>query len=251
MTDASRGKRIVNTRAAHQAAALDALLMARGAEPVAYPCIAIVPPQDTTQIDRALRSDYDWLVLTSANTVLVLAQRLKALQLRVTGRVAAVGAATAECAEALLGVRVEVMPEQFIAENLAAALEITSGTRVLLPESAIARPTLAAMLRERGADVEVIPAYQTVRGSGGADVPRLLQARQIDAITFTSSSTVEHFLGRLEAEGGSREHLQGVGIACIGPQTEKTARACGLDISVTASIHTLEGLVEALEGYFR
>lgn len=249
---ALHGKRIINTRAVHQAAALDSLLKARGAQPLSYPCIAIVPPEDISPLDKALAAGrYDWLVLTSANTVLMLAERLQALGLSLPSlSVAAVGTSTAQAAQSLLGVTVDLMPETFIAEALADALHLQPGMRVLLPESAVARPTLAQLLRAQGAVVDVVTAYRTVRGSGGVDVPSLLALRQIDAVTFTSSSTVEHFLKRLETEGSRADDLNGVCIACIGTQTEQTAITCGLNVSVVASPHTLVAMVAGLERYF-
>jgi uroporphyrinogen-III synthase len=252
------GKRIVNTRAAHQAAALDRLLREHGAEPLAYPCIAIAPPDDTTQLDNALRAvsqgAYNWLILTSANTVLALAQRLAALGLSLTNvsrlKTAAVGPATAQAAGELLGLHIEIMPDEYVAEALADALALSKGARVLLPQSGLARPALAETLSSQGASVTVIEAYQTVVGSGGTDVPRLLAQQQVDAISFTSPSTVNNFLRRLENEGGNRNHLSPVCIACIGPQTTQAARNCGLHVSVVPEEHTVEGLVESLQRYF-
>ena len=106
MTQVLRGKAIVNTRASHQASDFDLLIRERGAVPIAYPCIAIVPPDDTTELDAALKQlnagGFDWLGLTSANTVYSLAQRLHKLDLMLTGKfkVAAVGPSTAEAAQA-------------------------------------------------------------------------------------------------------------------------------------------------------
>src|SRR5687768_9095430 len=125
------GKRVVITRAAHQSSELADLLQQRGAEPVLYPCIAIAPPEDTAALDRALeavaRGDFDWLVLTSANTVLRLAEHLEVSTFQRPSfaglQVAAVGAATAEAAEKLLSVMVNVLPEAFRADALARAID--------------------------------------------------------------------------------------------------------------------------------
>lgn len=255
--NALSGKRVVNTRAAHQAGALDALLYARGAIPLAYPCIAIAPPDDPALLDSALSDlaagHYDWLILTSANTVAALVQRLARTELSLEGaafRTAAVGPATTATARQSLNLDIADLPAAYIAESLAECLPVTSGTRVLLPESALARPTLADMLRARGAEVTVVTAYQTVCGRGGVDVPRLLALGQIDALTFTSSSTVTCFLERLSDAGASPEQARPVCAACIGPKTAETARGCGFTTRVVAPEHTLEGLVAALETYF-
>lgn len=257
MTGGLAGKRIVNTRAAHQAAAFDALLRVRGAVPLDYPCIAIIPPEDTSLLDTALfalaAGNYDWLVLSSANTVFAIAQRLAALGLGLAGssfRSAAIGPATAEAARQQLGLEILALPAEYVAESLASSLPLESGTRVLLPESAIARPALADTLAARGARVTVVTAYQTVRGYGGVDIPHLLAQGQVDALTFTSSSTVVNFLARFRQESGRFEDLRHVCIACIGPKTAATARDSGLTVSVLPAEHTLDSLVDALHRFF-
>jgi len=276
------GKRVVVTRAADQADELDDLLRSRGAEPLPYPCIAIAPPADTGPLDAALRGlaagEFDWLALTSRNTVTVLAGRLDALGLSVAPSgtrpapdhadgpqsgggsplaqprfsLAAVGAATAEAAEQVLGLRADLIPGEFVAEALAKALaeRIKPGRRVLLAQADIARPVLAAALRAAGIDVTSVTAYRTVIGSGGVDLPALLAAGQVDAITLTSSSTARNLVQRLQAEGDPYSDLAGVCIACLGPITARTAQELGLAVHVLPAEHTIPALVDALEAYF-
>jgi uroporphyrinogen-III synthase len=257
MTGALKGKFIVNTRAVHQADALNELLRARGAVPLNYPCIAIVSPEDSTPLDKALADLnagwFDWLVLTSTNTVLAIAKRLSDLGLTLTGtmfRAAAIGAATADAAQRQLGLRQVDFPPLHIAEALAEHLPIEKGTRVLLPESVIARTTLADLLITRGAEVSVVDAYQTICGLGGDDIPRLLAQKQIDALTFTSSSTVTCFLKRLSEAGVQREDALAVYAACIGPKTAATAHECGFSVITPPSEYTLDGLLNMLDEYF-
>jgi uroporphyrinogen-III synthase len=249
-------RQIVNTRAVHQAAPLDDLLRARGAIPLAYPCIATALPEHTAALDAALHAlcagHYDWLVLTSANTVRSLAERLQALDLKLTGpfKVAAVGPGTAEAAESMLGVSVTLIPDEHVAESLATAILARDGGRILLPESAIARPVLAQMLATGGAEVCTVEAYHTVAATGGVDLPALLRAHQVDAVIFTSSSTVTHFLDRLAAADLTPAALDGVCIAPIGPKTARTVRDCGLEVAFVPQAYTLAGLVDSLEQYF-
>ncbi len=256
MTQTLLGKRIVNTRAAHQAAAFDALIKQRGAVPLSYPCITIQAPEDTSQLDAALhqlrQGVFDWLVLTSANTIHIIAQRLHELHLSLssTFKVAAIGPSTARETQAQLGLNVDLMPDEYIAEALAEALHPSPGMRACLPESAIARPTLADKLRTAGAVVTVITAYETTRGNGGVDLPTLLAKGDVDAITFTSSSTVRFFVDRLHDEGGDIAMLGQVCLTCIGPKTTITASELGLDVAVSASPHTLDGILNGLENYF-
>lgn len=257
MTGGLAGKRIVNTRAVHQAEALNTLLRQRDAVPLPYPCIAITPPDDPTLLDAALfdlaSGQYEWLVLTSANTVLAIAERLATLGLTLDGgkfHTAAIGPATADAIRQNLGLTITDLPAEYIAESLAGHLPLQVGERVLLPESTLARPTLAEHLTARGANVTVVTAYQTVCGTGGAAIPHLLEQGQVDMLTFTSSSTVTYFLERLKNEGGRLETAYGVPTACIGPKTVTTAQASGFSVLDIPTDHTLVGLVAMLETYF-
>ena len=258
MSHSLAGKRIVNTRALHQAGDLDTLLQQRGAIPLSYPCIAIIPPEDTVPLDSAIQSAatgaFDWMVLTSANTVLSLAQRLEALGLSLQNIanffVAAVGTSTAQAAKQHLGLDVDLIPDKFTASLLATTFKKACGLRIFLPESDIARSTVAEIVEGYGASVTCVTAYRTITGSGGVDISSQLASGQVDAIVFTSSSTVENFLRRLAAEGGDRNHLYGICIACIGPQTAQTAQECGLTVSLVPATHTLEALVLEMETYF-
>lgn len=256
------GKRLVVTQASHQAPELAALLAVQGAEPLLYPCIAIEPPADTQALDGALAGTaagrFDWVVLTSANTVRSLAQRMGTLGLprSICGgtQVAAIGEATAEAAAILLGCKVDLLANESVAEGLAQTLLLSAQPRqrVLLPQGDLARAVLAQALTAGGLEVTSVAAYCTTVGSGGVDLPALLaQPCAVDAITFTSSSTVRNLLRRLEQEGGDpadviRERLAGVCLAAIGPVTAQTLRDCGLPAAVVAKEQSLEGLAAAL-----
>lgn len=255
------GKHIVVTRAAQQAAELDDLLRSQGAEPLPYPCIAIAPPEDTGPLDEALRAAadgaYDWLALTSSNTIAVLAERLAALGLSPAAlravAVAAVGAATARAVERDLGLTPALTPETFVAEALAAALIARgpAGGRLLLCQAELARPALAEALRAAGWAVTSVVAYRTIIGSGGIRLTEHLAAGAVDAITFTSPSTVHNLAQRLAAEGGQLADLAGVCIACLGPVTAAAAQQLGLPVHVQPAEHTVAALVEALAHMWR
>jgi uroporphyrinogen III methyltransferase/synthase len=120
--------------------------------------------------------------------------------------------------------------------------------RILLPQSEIADRELVQVLMAGGADVTALAVYRTVRASGDVELAPLLRAGQVDAVTFTSSSTARFFLERLDIEGHAP--LDGVVFASIGPQTTRTARERGLKTVIEAEKHTLEGLVEALAATF-
>jgi uroporphyrinogen-III synthase len=241
------GKRVVVTRALRQSEELNSLLRAKGAIPLPYPCIAFVPPEDSAPLDKALQSQFDLLLLTSANTVTALAERLSNGNPFSHLRVIAIGTATARAVQSELGLDAEIVSEDFAADKLADFLGDVSGLRIFLPQSDIASPSLAQRLTDAGAHVTAIPAYRTVPGSGGIDLPALLNAGEVDAITFTSPSTVENFVHRLANEGGSRAQLTGVIIACIGPTTAQAAQHHELTVTIVPSEHTAAGLVDALE----
>ena len=248
------GKRVVVTRAVHQAAEMTDLLRQAGAAPLLYPCLAINPPEDVEALDAALKraadGDYDRLVLTSANTVLILAQRLAALDISLRHLPSvAIGPTTAATAETMLGVRVNLVAQEHVAEALAEVVAPAPGERLLLPQSAIARPVLADLLQAAGAQVTVVEAYRAGLGQGGDPVPALLAGKAIDALTFTSSSTVSNFLIRLQNEGGDRRDLAGVCLAAIGPVTAATMTGLSLPADVVPAVYTLPGLVIALDRY--
>lgn len=258
MSGALHGKRIVNTRAPHQAAEFSQLIYAVGAVPLLYPCIVIRPPEDASELDTALQElaagVFDWLVLTSANTVFSLAERLSvpglSLQGRATFRTAAVGSATAEAAAAQLGLKADIVPDEYAAEKLAEAILAQGPRRILLPQSAIARPVLVQMLEHGGAHVCVVDAYRTMCGTGGIDLATALKQNRVDAVTFTSASTVHCCVERLHREGGSEPDLNNVCIACIGPKTAAAAREYHLQTIPLPAEHTLAGLLGAIDGYF-
>ncbi len=253
------GKKVVITRASQQADELGTLLYQHGAQPLLYPCIAIAPPEKLSWLDAGLQAaatrEFDWLVLTSANAVPVLVQRLQALAIPTQRlaylKVACVGPATAAAVTNQLGLTVQTVPETYVAEALAATFKHRQSARILLLQADIARPVLAQELTRLGALVCSLPAYRTVQGSGGVTLPDLLARQQVDAITFTSASTVTHCLARLEAEGGNPALLADVCLACIGPVTAQALQERGFSVDVSPAEHTLEGLVAGLATYFQ
>jgi len=259
-SSALQGRRIVITQATHQAPAFATLLEHWGAVPLLYPCIAIQSLGDPTPLDSSLRlaaqGGFDWLVLTSANAVRIVAQRLAALAIaprRLSAlRIAVVGAATARCVQEELGLEVAVAPQEEVAEGLADALEavVRPGERILLPQSALARDVLRKRLTAIGASVHPVVAYETVRGEGGVDLPHLLAQRQVDAVTLASASAFRFLLERLTNEGGEPARLHSVCLACIGPITARAVQEAGFTPAVISMQQSLEGLATALADYF-
>jgi uroporphyrinogen-III synthase len=252
------GRHIVVTRALHQAEEFNTLLRNHGAVPVSYPCIAIAPPEDTAPLDHALREAisgaYDWLILTSSNTALMLSERLQLLGLpHLKGiKVAAVGEATAQAVQSYLGLQADLIPHEQNADAVGNLFlsTLSPNERVLLPQSDIALSTLGERLAKIGVPVTIVSAYQTIIGSGGEDVTSLLRTGQIDAVTFTSPSTVDNFLYRLTNEGGQLNDLPSVPVACIGTVTARAAESHGLNVKIVPSKQSMSALIEALEDHF-
>jgi uroporphyrinogen-III synthase len=253
------GKRIAITRAEEQAGGLLDRLRSLGAEPLLCPAIAIAPLEDFAVLDIAIQRvhEYDWLIVTSANGARALLDRMAALGYKPSAlahlTIGAIGPATAE-ALAGRGLPIAFMPTAYVAEAILAEIGDVAGRRILLPRADIAREALAAGLRAKGARVDEIAAYHTIPGPGARALAERLRARTIDAITFTSSSTVRYLLEGLEDAGMGRPEalalLTQVAVVCIGPITAATAREQGLRVDVIAREYTAEGLVAALKEWF-
>jgi uroporphyrinogen III methyltransferase/synthase len=253
------GKRVLVTRARDQAGDAAALLRGRGADPVVVPTIEIHPPSDPgPMIDAAasIGSRYGWVVVTSANGVERLWQEIRrqGKDARVFGNasIAAIGPGTAAALERH-GLAADLVPKEHKGEGLAAELAAAIGDsrpRVLLARAEVARDVVPDALRAIGCTVDVVSVYKTRAPPRPLleALASLLEGREIDVVTFTSSSTVEHLCDALEARAASL--LANTTVASIGPITTETARRRGLRVDVTASEHTIPGLVAALEAHF-
>jgi uroporphyrinogen III methyltransferase/synthase len=253
------GRRIVVTRSREQAGELVALLEDLGAEAVTIPTIRIEPVEDTAELDAACDTAerFDWIVFTSGNGVThFMARFLDRRDIReLKGvRICAVGPETAAMVTRF-GIRVDLTPSEYRAEGLIAALsehEDVGGKRFLLPRAQIAREVVGEELRKAGAEVTEIAAYCTVPETEGAgqDVYRMLLDRKIDAVTFTSASTVRNFVHMLGDEQAV-DLLRTTAVAAIGPVTAEAAQQLGITAGVMPETYTVPALVEALVEYFR
>jgi uroporphyrinogen III methyltransferase/synthase len=233
------GRRIVVTRAFEQASGLVEQLRRLGAEVVMLPTIEIAEPADGAAAlgaSAARVAEYDWVVFTSANAVERFFVFLGDARDFRAARVAAIGPGTAG-ALARRGIAADLVPSGSLAESLVDDFPAGPG-RVLLPQAAAARDVLSEGLRAKGWDVTVVEAYTTRPTTPSPDA--LAAAATSDAIAFTSSSTVTNYLDVAGA------HDVPPVVACIGPVTATTARERGLEVTVEASDHTVEGLVAAL-----
>jgi uroporphyrinogen III methyltransferase/synthase len=264
------GKRVVVTRARAQASGLAKRLRGLGAEVVELPAIRIESRIEGDEVKRVVEqiSDYALIVLTSPNGVRLLfeAMREAGLDARAFGgwrtngesartategtsmgspsspgtTVAAIGPGTAR-ALSRCGIAADIVPERFVAESLIEALAAIDVTRkkVMVARAAEARDVIPDHLRERGADVDVVALYETVREEPSSEAIEAAQAA--DYVTFTSSSTVRNL-----SEALGERFPADARIVSIGPVTSESARDAGLEVHVEAERHDVDGLLDAL-----
>lgn len=261
------GRRILVTRPRAQAASLCNKLVALGAEPIPFPTSEIAPMDDYASLDEAIGNlnQYHWIIFTSVNGVAAFWKRLMLIgEVRIPAlKFAAIGPATAQALEKHSR-PATFIPDEYVAEAIVAGLGNVEGQRILLPCAEIAREALAKELRHRGAIVHEIAVYRTLPAT--PDPWGLAELRRgVDAITFTSSSTVRNFVILLNShpnhsdtanmhwvsrDGLPMPSLGTAVIACIGPITAQTAHDVGLPVDVIASDYTMDGLVTAICEYF-
>jgi uroporphyrinogen-III synthase len=279
------GRRVLVTRAAHQAGKLSQALRTLGVEPVEVPVLAIRPPADFAPLDLALHSldSYDWLIFTSANTVRALTDRAAVLAIslgsveserqqtvlrghglsRAEGmvdgaftpegalpKIAAIGEATAMAARDL-GLAVALVPSAYVAESLIETLvDRVAGKKILLARAAVARDVIPDALRAVGAAVDVVDAYRNVMPEIAPKLLRKAMEKGIDGATFTSSSSVTN-LAEAARQAGISFPFAGVRAISIGPITSRTLRDLGWEPAAEANPHDVSGLVAATEAVLR
>ena len=238
------GKRIVVTRPRDQAYELIDALEKLGAGVLAMPTIQIVDPPSLDELDAAIdrlsNGDYTWVMFASVNAVERFFNRLhRSYDARILAqtKVAAVGPATEERLRGV-GIKADLMPEEFTAEATVEALGDAVGGRILLPRPQGAPLDVVEALRARGWEVDNVVTYQTLRAR--PDVKML--SASIDAVVFTSASSVEGF----SDVTASAQLEPGYRVICIGPSTERCAKELGLQVDAVAHPHTSEGLVDAI-----
>ena len=236
------GRTVLVTRPADASVDLVRDLERRGAHVISAPTIEIVPVRSAA-LTRALRdlaaARYDWVTLTSPRTVDVLSSRIDPADVR--ARVAAIGEGTADAFRVWSGREPDLVPRSFTTVGLARAFPRGRG-RVLCARADVASEGLEDALSAKGWRAERVDAYRT---RTPRRLPReasdALASGEVDAITFTSASTVRGFVGAVGEVRGSPK------VVCIGPVTSNEARAVGLPVHAVANPHTVTGLVSALE----
>lgn len=260
------GQRVLVTR--EHTGGLEAL-EELGAEVMEFPTIEVVPPESYDELDVATDGFIEHLscggkgalTFTSANGsgrfFGRLFERGRDIRELKGAMVCAIGKKTAVEVEKL-GIKVDVMPDEFNAEGLVgliesikeiAGLKDIKGFRFLLPRAEVAREVFPEAVRAMGGRIDVPVAYRTVRPEKrGKRLKRFLREGKITIATFTSASTFNNFREMMGAEAD--ELLRGVRIAVIGPVTKKAVEKAGLKVDIMPAEATVEAMVAEIVGTF-
>ncbi len=243
------GRRILVTRARPQASEFAELLEAKGAEVIQFPTITIHPIKLKSN-EIPTPDGYDWVIFTSINAVEIYYNLLKEIgkDTRVFGtcNICAVGPKTIEALNDI-GIEPDFVPSHSSGNVIVDEIENVDKKKILLPRAKIATPELPNGLRERGAQVDDVAIYDTVKVENECKdviLKDLLEGR-IDVVTFTSSSTVRNFLDMFPKQN-VEDLLSNVSVATIGPTTEATATKHGLKVDIVAKDATIEHLTQAI-----
>lgn len=247
------GKGVIVTRAREQASGLVSTLGKLGACVHEFPTISIEPMADYEPAEKAILSlaSYDWLIFTSVNGVKYFWQQLDEIGLdsRILGglEIAAIGPATADALREK-GIKPDFVPEKYVAEGVVEGLleKGIKGKKVLIPRALVAREVLPNELEKAGAQVEILPVYETRLSNNDPEPIRAaLKSGEINYLSFTSSSTVQNFFELISAEE-FKQYKDSVKIACIGPITAKTLGEYGFSPDVQPEDYTIPALVDEL-----
>jgi len=241
------GKTVLITRAASQSAELRSRLEDLGMRVIECPTIQIVPPKTWKPVDDAIRrlQTYHWLLFTSANAVEQFMDRMAGLSFRPAHRaiipIAVVGSATAAKLNQWR-LKAAIVPKEFRAEGLLAEFpENLVGTRILFPRAEVARELLPDELRRRGATVDIVTVYRTVKAFSGS-IGEILESEPVDCIVFTSPSTIPDDLHSLPSR---------TALAVIGPVTREAAQLLGLKPDIVPAEATIPSLVTAIREHLK
>ncbi len=254
------GRRVLVTRARHQMEPFRGQLVALGASVVEIPTVEVrrLPAGEKVREAIGRLRETSVVVFASANAVEIFFSMLFEAgcdaRAFASARLCAIGQETARCLEEH-GLRPDMVEGEYTAEGLVEALagHSLAGARILVPRAQVARDALPALLAQRGADVTLLPVYETVRPAGTEGrLARLFPEGGhpgVDVVSFTSSSTVVNFVRAFSA-GALPDALDGARVACMGPVTADSARQLGLRVDIVARDYTTRGLAQAIAEAF-
>lgn len=240
------GKKIVVTRTRKQASVLTEKLESLGADTIEFPTIAIVELADKNEIKEIFNNfnKFQYIIFTSQNAVEIFGKKLtsynKDARALSNSKICTIGSETASALKKL-NIIADIVPKEFIAEGILKELpKDLSGKNVLLMRAKEARDILPNILSKRGANVEVLPLYETIKPKN----KNKINLSNVNIVTFTSSSCARNFFEIIK----NGEKVKGIKFASIGPITSKTIRDSGYKVWVEAKVHTIDGLIESILG---
>ncbi|MDQ0219393.1 uroporphyrinogen-III synthase [Peribacillus cavernae] len=251
-----KGYNVLVTRGKEQAADLIQTIAANGGIPHAVPLIDFVLPKDADRVKQQLTrlEEYDWLVFTSQNGVDFFFKQLQQVKTPLNmPKIGVIGNKTKK-ALARNGHDADFMPDQFIAEVFAAQFpaHLTQNDKVLIVKGNLARSTIYDEIKKFSQNCEEMIIYETIFPETSLkQLTELLQTAKINIVTFTSSSTVDHFMGAVNRIAMQKEASKPI-IVCIGPITRKTAESYGLNVDVCPDHeYTTHAMIECLVRYLQ
>lgn len=252
------GRRILITRSRKQSGKMAEKLLELGGDPILFPTIMIKNPDDFSELDGCIHSiaDFDWVIFTSVNAVEKFFERFflirEDIRLLAGPRIAAIGPVTAATLSNM-GLKVDLLAKEFVAEGVLRLFsdEQVRNKKILIPRAQRARDILPDGLRGMGNHVELVTVYRTEKPSTEdvGTIQKLLENGEVDAVTFTSSSTVQNFV-ELLSRSSPAHLLKKTVVASIGPVTSATARSLGIEVTIEATEYTIDGLSQALVTYY-
>jgi uroporphyrinogen III methyltransferase/synthase len=256
-----RDKKIIVACSANKMSSLVANLQALGACALPFPVIEVRGVDDTGPLDRTLSSlhTYDWIIFTSVHGVLHFFRRYFERNISKEAanqlKFCAIGPATARALKEN-GIDADLIPQDYVAEGVIDALieycgglPNLKGRRILIPRAKVARDILPNTLKAAGAQVDIVPCYQTMCAEIDEDTIHAIMSDCPDMIVFTSSSTVRNMVGILGEHSG-RNLLQNSTVAAIGQITADSVRAYGKEVEIIPKKSTIDSLIQAIREYY-
>lgn len=242
-----QGRRVLIPRGKQYAKTFSEVVRKYGGEPIEIPLLAFRPTQDQTEITPILDrlAQYDWLVFTSITVVETFFSFISDRS-RIKANIAVIGEKT-EKALLQKGIDVHFRPSEYVAEGFVKDFLplVHSGERVLIPKGNLARDLIASSLRKKGVNVDQVIIYETYFPEESRKLLlETLKSQGLDIISFTSPSTVDHFMSVVN-EHGLQENIRNCIIACIGPIAKKRAEKYGLKVDVMPEIYTVPKMVQS------
>ncbi|PWW19666.1 uroporphyrinogen-III synthase [Cytobacillus oceanisediminis] len=249
-----KGMTVLVPRGKKQAQAYSKLVKNYGGIPVEIPLIAFMPIRNPEVFSAARKRihTYDWVIFTSKTAVEAFFENYKMNFNKIIPKIAVIGEKTRKCL-ADKGIKADFIPREFVAEGFVEDFLpfVEKGTKVLIPKGNLARDYIAAALSEKGAEVDEIIVYKTFFPEESIDLlKKQLSGKGIDILTFTSPSTVDHFMGAIK-ELGYLDSIKGSLISCIGPVTKERAEAYGLQVHAVPEEYTVYSMLKSIIAYLK